>query len=40
MELQAATAAIVDRFVVEGGEQEVDTSQGCRKRVLESELAR
>ncbi|CAB1119825.1 unnamed protein product [Ectocarpus sp. CCAP 1310/34] len=40
LELQAVTAAIVDRFVVEGGEQEMDISQACRKRVLESELAR
>ncbi|CAN0351057.1 unnamed protein product, partial [Ectocarpus sp. 8 AP-2014] len=40
LELQAVTAAIVDRFLVEGGEQEMDISQGCRKRVLESELAR
>ncbi|CAM9598675.1 unnamed protein product, partial [Ectocarpus fasciculatus] len=40
LELQAVTTAIVDRFVVEGGEQEMDVSQGCRKRVLESELSK
>lgn len=36
-ERQAMTMAIVDRFVVEGAEQEVNISQECRERLLKSD---
>lgn len=39
-ERQAATMAIVDRFVAEGAEQEINISQECRKRVLDSDVTR
>lgn len=39
-ERQAATMAIVDRFVAQGAEQEINISEECRARVLESCVTR
>lgn len=39
-ERQAATMAIVDRFVAEGAEQGINISEECRARVLESAVTR
>eukprot|EP00903_Cladosiphon_okamuranus_P011013 g10402.t1 len=39
-ERQAATMAIVDRFVAEGAEQEINISEECRERVLTSAVTR
>lgn len=39
-ERQAVTMSIVDRFVVEGAEQEINISEECRKRLLESDATK
>lgn len=39
-ERQAMTMAIVDRFVAEGAEQEINISQECKQRVLDAEITR
>lgn len=39
-ERQAVTMAIIDRFIVEGADQQVNISDQCRRRVLDSEITR
>lgn len=39
-ERQAMTTAIIDRFVVEGAEQQINISEECRLRILDCELTR
>lgn len=35
---QAVTMAILDRFVTEGAEQEINISQECKQRVLDCDI--
>lgn len=39
-ERQAMTMAIIDRFVVEGADQQINISDECRLRILEFEITR
>lgn len=39
-ERQAMTMGIIDRFVVEGADQQINISDDCRLRVLESDVTR